>query len=372
MTASPPPALEFLLTPIQHSPSPPPVLYSDSPRRSSNKRDSTSLDGALYSASNTTLPSPFTSPSPSPSPQGSPRQQTISFAEGANASSPSSSKRFKRGNASPRSRSRGSSGSRERIVPPGSPLIADVHLSKSRMIVTRKVCLYNDPQLDYPSVMLGFNVTIHTPPSSSSRVKDAQITLSFLSGEDGTPPPVIKGIAPSSGTGMGMGDKTLVESQKGVDMNLSLGYDPFARLSLTTHTSRKFSHTTQPTLLTSGVETTEAWITLDEDPTTREGVPSSFDFAVLVERSGFEKWGGGVKGFEVELSVEASLGRAGGAAQEKWQRFMGSPRAWRLMYDGVTEIGGAAGGSRSRLGSPVLGLGLAESEERGRGMVVEE
>lgn len=30
------------------------------------------------------------------------------------------------------------------------------------MIVTRKLCLYNDPNLDYPSAMLGFNVTVHT------------------------------------------------------------------------------------------------------------------------------------------------------------------------------------------------------------------
>lgn len=76
---------------------------------------------------------------------------------------------------------------------------------------------------------------------------------------------------------------------------MTVGYDPFAQISLSSTSSRKFTHATQATLLTSGVETSEAWITLDEDPTTRAGVPSSFDFAVLLQRS--EE----AEGFEVEL-----------------------------------------------------------------------
>lgn len=73
-------------------------------------------------------------------------------------------------------------------------------------------------------------------------------------------------------------------------------------------------------------------MTVEEDPTTREGVPTSFDFAILLYLPDSPQVGngGGVathpNAFEVELSVEASLAK--GAVQEQFARFLGSPREW--------------------------------------------
>ena len=60
--------------------------------------------------------------------------------------------------------------------------------------------IYDSALVPFRSVLVGFNVAFHTPPSSTARVKDCQLQLVFH-GPEGLPPPVIKALAPSSSVG---------------------------------------------------------------------------------------------------------------------------------------------------------------------------
>ncbi|GAA5866385.1 hypothetical protein JCM1840_001295 [Sporobolomyces johnsonii] len=174
---------------------------------------------------------------------------------------------------SPFTRSRSASSGRERTSS-GSP--SRVPLARTRLVITKTHCQYDHPMIPFRSALVGFRANFHSPPSSSSRVRNAEITLRFH-GVAG-PAPVIKAIAPSS---MGVGPVAEVERTISTTGGLHLGYS-YGKLELSRTASRTYTHTTQATINSSGVETSDLWLTLDEDPVTKQGVPQSIDFAVLL------------------------------------------------------------------------------------------
>jgi hypothetical protein len=62
----------------------------------------------------------------------------------------------------------------ERDSPPGERSVSGeeiltglvVFQARSRMIVTKRACTYNDPKIPFRSALIAFNVTIHTRASS--------------------------------------------------------------------------------------------------------------------------------------------------------------------------------------------------------------
>ncbi|GAA5898707.1 hypothetical protein JCM5296_006694 [Sporobolomyces johnsonii] len=157
-----------------------------------------------------------------------------------------------------------------------SVLPLTVRASRTRLVITKTHCQYDHPMVPFRSALVGFRANFHSPPSSSSRVRDAEITLRFhgIAG----PAPVIKAIAPSS---MRVGPVAEVERTISTTGGLHLGYS-YGKLELSRTASRTYTHTTQATINSSGVETSDLWLTLDEDPVTKQGVPQSIDFAVLL------------------------------------------------------------------------------------------
>lgn len=109
-------------------------------------------------------------------------------------------------------------------------------------------------------------------------------------------------------------------------------------------------------------------ITLEEDPRTLTGIPSSIDFAILVElpSSSFaasppsptdpqdqsRQMSSSVtssplsplvaqdlsRGFEVDFTFESSVGLVSHMGSGV-RRYLGSPREWRIGYDGFTQVG---------------------------------
>ncbi|KAL8284228.1 hypothetical protein RQP46_004977 [Phenoliferia psychrophenolica] len=112
--------------------------------------------------------------------------------------------------------------------------------------------------------------------------------------------------------------------------NVKLGYDPYASAQVSTSAGRTFDTDGSARLVASGIETSKALITVEEDASSTRGVPSSFDFAILLyipeRRPGAPESELHPDAFEAALSVEASLGK--GSMQETWARFLGSPREW--------------------------------------------
>ncbi|KAK4704161.1 2-oxoglutarate dehydrogenase E2 component (dihydrolipoamide succinyltransferase), partial [Phenoliferia sp. Uapishka_3] len=191
--------------------------------------------------------------------------------------------------------------------------------------------IYQSEHVPFRSCLVGYQAAFHTPPSSHARVKDCLFLLSFH-GASGGPSPVIKGIAPSSSTGMTLlGLPLTVTRERSITSNIQIGYDPYASASISATTGKTFAHDGSAKIVVSGIETTKALITVAEDESRLVGIPSSFDFAVLLHLPEHPEHASDVgelhpNAFEVEVSVEASLARGG--VQESWQRFLGSPREW--------------------------------------------
>lgn len=97
---------------------------------------------------------------------------------------------------------------------------------------------------------------------------------------------------------------------------VSLGYDPFGDLHIAHTTAHQWTQITSAKLVVSGIHSSHAMITLEEDPTTNEGVPTSFDFAILLELPDAPQ----TTEFEVDLKVEASVSRR---LEESVRRMLG-------------------------------------------------
>ncbi|GAA5974901.1 hypothetical protein JCM21900_002945 [Sporobolomyces salmonicolor] len=160
---------------------------------------------------------------------------------------------------------------------PESPFSRNVQMSRTRLVITKTHCQYDHPMIPFRSALVGFRANFHSPPSNSSRVRDAEITLRFhgIAG----PSPVIKAIAPGS---MGVGPVAEVERTISTTGGLHLGYSPYGTLVISRTASHKYVRTTQAAINSSGVETSDLWLTLEEDPITKQGVPQTVDFAVLL------------------------------------------------------------------------------------------
>lgn len=191
-------------------------------------------------------------------------------------------------------------------------------------------------------------------------MRDAEFNLVFYGPSADSPSPIIKAISPGQGTSS-IGVSTATEHTRSNSATASLGYNPYGTLQLTRGHSSSFTLFSAAKLVTSGIDTTHCMITLEEDTHTHAGIPSSFDFAVLVALPPFPSSPDSspppdsvdklhahlsspplesealVEGFEIDLSVEASIGVLG--MREGVRRMMGSPRSWRLGYDGKSEIG---------------------------------
>jgi hypothetical protein len=154
--------------------------------------------------------------------------------------------------------------------------------------------------MPFKSALIGFRATFHSrnfrflflhsttltcshvcvAPAASARVRDAEITLRFLSSQEGGSAPVIKAITPSS---QGIGPSTKITDSYSTTAGLHLGYTSAGTLELSRTASTSFTHQTQARISSSGVETNELWLTLREDPTSRQGIPSTVDFAALIK-----------------------------------------------------------------------------------------
>ncbi|KAM0755392.1 hypothetical protein T439DRAFT_351182 [Meredithblackwellia eburnea MCA 4105] len=296
----------------------------------------------------------------SPVPATSPAASVVNLsAPGKRTGSPVVTVSGKRTASSSRSRSRASSltsggvgnKSPPKVIESAEHLVADIQLSKTRLVIRKNFTIFNNPLVPFPSALLGLNITLHSPPTSGSRVKDCQIDLVFKSAEG--PAPIIKAMAPNSPNGMtSLGAPLTVTSDKNLTGSIQIGYQSTAQATLTgTMGTNIVRQTSSARMVVSGIETHRALITVDEDSGAKDGVPPSFDFAVLLQLAPAQEGDPGIvaigadgkpvkikaRPFEMELSVEASLAK--GAVQESIARFLGSPREWVLGYDGETEIG---------------------------------
>ncbi|EFP87275.1 uncharacterized protein PGTG_12859 [Puccinia graminis f. sp. tritici CRL 75-36-700-3] len=215
-----------------------------------------------------------------------------------------------------------------------SPLIADVNVAKSRVLVTKTHCFYPEKSslIPFSSCLLGFQLVFHSS-DPKARIKHSQIKLTILSSE-GSPSgdtPVIKAIYPSQGTIHKTGDKTLVRRTDENSIGVKLGVDPYGAMILSHTQSRTQERYTAPYLLGSGIETNKLLITMNEDSSLHAGVPPSLAFAILLYLPSDS-----TKAFQADLTIETSVRNEIGASIRK---MWASPKVWRLNYDGKTELG---------------------------------
>ncbi|KAI5478556.1 diacylglycerol acyltransferase [Pseudohyphozyma bogoriensis] len=256
-----------------------------------------------------------------------------------------------RGTSRSRSRSNSNAGGRSPPrIEPDVPLVVDMDAAHSRLLVRKSHVRYNHPIIGFQSAILGLNVTCHTPPGSP-RVKSLFMTLNFY-GAEGEPTPTIKAIAPQPGAST-VGEATTVTPHSSWKAGVHLGFDSYGGLHVEREVSTAYTSTTSAQLIASGIETGELWgqlrLTLAEDPTLKRGVPTSFDFAVLLELPASTA-------FEVALTVEAQ----GAGIEESARRLFGSPRKYRLGFDGRAEMGSLSSGLVGAA-LPVAGRGASTS-----------
>ncbi|GAA6015412.1 hypothetical protein JCM11491_000419 [Sporobolomyces phaffii] len=203
------------------------------------------------------------------------------------------------------------------IIAPHESLVGDVQMSKTRVIISKTHTVY-DP---------------HGMP------------FRFWSCE-GQSAPIIKAITPTS---MGVGPSTSVTDSYSTTAGLHLGYTTAGKLELSHTASTSFTHSTQARVSSSGVETNELWLTLREDPTSRQGIPSTVDFAALIHLTSPPP-------FEAELSVGVTIGRG----PQALLKMLSSPQEWIALYDGFTTL------NPLRLSTPTS----SELNRRASGLVV--
>ncbi|GAA5923469.1 uncharacterized protein JCM15063_003658 [Sporobolomyces koalae] len=265
---------------------------------------------------------PSTFPPPAPSSPPLTRRRFVKRSHGPDESSSLSSpapepttppapayySHSRRGSASP-----GGSSSRERsppIIAPHESLVGDVHMSKTRVIISKTHTIYDTANVPFP-------------PAPSARVRDAEITLRFLS-SNGDSAPIIKAITPTS---RGIGPTTSVTDSYSTTAGLNLGYTAAGTLELSRTAQKTYTHSTQARISSSGVETNELWLTLTEDPSARQGIPTTVDFAALVHLTSSPP-------FEAELSVGVTIGRG----PQALLKMLSSPQEWIALYDGTTGL----------------------------------
>ncbi|WAR64217.1 hypothetical protein PtB15_16B377 [Puccinia triticina] len=215
-----------------------------------------------------------------------------------------------------------------------SPLIADVNVAKSRVLVTKTHCFYPEKStlIPFSSCLLGFQLVFHSS-DPKARIKHSQIKLTILSSEgiSSGDTPVIKAIYPSQGTIHKTGDQTLVRRTDENSIGVKLGVDPYGAMILSHTQSRTQERYTAPYLLGSGIETNKLLITMNEDSSLHAGVPPSLAFAILLYLPSES-----TKAFQADLTIETSVRNEIGASIRK---MWASPKVWRLNYDGKTELG---------------------------------
>ncbi|GAA5949931.1 hypothetical protein JCM3765_007742 [Sporobolomyces pararoseus] len=228
----------------------------------------------------------------------------------------------RRGSSSP---GRGSRAGSPPIIASTQSLVGDVQMSRTRVIISKTHTIYDPEGMPFRSALIGFRATFHSPPAASARVRDAEITLRFLSSQSGLPAPVIKAITPSGS--MGVGPSTSVTDSYSTTAGLHLGYTSAGTLELSRTASTSYTHSTSAKVSSSGVETNELWLTLKEDPISRQGIPSNVDFAALIMLTSPPP-------FEAELSVGVTIGRGPSALL----KMLSSPQEWIALYDGETTL----------------------------------
>ncbi|PLW11098.1 hypothetical protein PCANC_21342 [Puccinia coronata f. sp. avenae] len=196
-----------------------------------------------------------------------------------------------------------------------SPLIADVNVAKSRVLVTKTHCFYPEKStlIPFSSCLLGFQLVFHSS-DSKARIKHSQIKLTTLS-SDGTSSgdtPIIKAIYPSQGTIHKTGDQTLVRRTDENSIGVKLGVDPYGAMILSHTQSRTQERYTAPYLLGSGIETNKLLITMNEDSSLHAGVPPSLAFAILLYLPSES-----TKSFQADLTIETSVRNEIGASIRK-------------------------------------------------------
>ena len=91
---------------------------------------------------------------------------------------------------------------------------------------------------------------------------------------------MIKAITPAGS--IGVGPSTSVTDSYSTTAGLHLGYTSAGTLEISRTASTSYTHSTSAKVSSSGVETNELWLTLKEDPISRQGIPSNVDFAALI------------------------------------------------------------------------------------------
>ncbi|GAA5899229.1 uncharacterized protein JCM6883_005152 [Sporobolomyces salmoneus] len=260
--------------------------------------------------------------SPPPLSPSSPPHGTPSTPPAPPVSSSSGGGHSRKASSSP-----GRSSPRERsppVIAPHESLVGDVQMSRTRVIISKTHTIYDPVGIPFRSALIGFRATFHSPPAASARVRDAEITLRFLSSSEGQPAPIIKAICPTS---QGIGPSTSITDSVSTTAGVHLGYTPGGNLQLSRTASTVYTHQTQARIASSGVETNELWLTLREDPTSRQGIPSTVDFATLIRLTSPPP-------FEAELSVGVTIGRG----PQALLKMLSSPSEWIALYDGSTTL----------------------------------
>ncbi|MBW0464814.1 hypothetical protein O181_004529 [Austropuccinia psidii MF-1] len=216
----------------------------------------------------------------------------------------------------------------------GSPLIADVNVAKSRLLVTKTHCFYPpiSSLIPFSSCLLGFQLVFHSS-DPKARIKHSQIKLTTFAPFGGPPCdiPIIKAIYPTQGVIHKTGDRTFVQRRDENSIGVKLGVDPYGAMILSHTHSRSQEHYTSPYLLGSGIETNKLLITLNEDSTLHHGVPPSLSFAILLYLPSKA-----TKAFGANLTIDTSAGKELSAS---FRKIWASPKVWQLFYDGKTELG---------------------------------
>ncbi|KAA1102072.1 hypothetical protein PGT21_035710 [Puccinia graminis f. sp. tritici] len=223
------------------------------------------------------------------------------------------------------------SGRQPWLIPSLEPLIADVALAKSRLLITKTHCLYPEKSalIPFSSCLIGFRLVVH-PCHPKARLKHVKITLTLHAKEPGptSSSPIIKSIYPLDGRIHETGERTSVHALRENSVKLNLGVDPYGTATLTHAQSVAQGSYTVPYVLSSGVNTNILLITMDEDSSLKGGVAPSLYFAALLEFPTNT-----AKSFQAHLQVASQ------AQKDHPFKMWCSPKIWSLDYDGQTELG---------------------------------
>ncbi|PLW14386.1 hypothetical protein PCANC_17458 [Puccinia coronata f. sp. avenae] len=212
-----------------------------------------------------------------------------------------------------------------------NPLIADVRVSRSSLIIYKTHCLYPEVSslIPFPSCLIGFKLVVH-PLDPKSRVKHLHLRLRLRNNNENQSarPPIIRAIYPRDGERHETGERTSVHETRANSIGVHLGLDQYGAATLSQTRSVALDSYTVACVETSGVCTSCLDLTMDEDTSSKSGVGRSVCFTALLELGSTE-----------DKSFEATMTLTSKSRRELPYKLWASPTKHELIYDGVRELG---------------------------------